>query len=197
MIIRTRVVNIKNFQKILFLAATSLAVSCTLPDSRVTPSSSSPTPAAKNKQGHTKTRTPSSSSPPVVIIKPRYRVLENYGNKAFEDTATGNIWTMLPVAYHTSQSLAVAACKNSKLGAHHWALPSATDFTKLIDPKDDFRLPADAPFRHNYDKYGPFWTNTKAANISEYYVVVGFDKKRKYGNVDAYIGRYTAVCIQN
>jgi hypothetical protein len=190
-------VNIKNFHQILFLAATSLAVSCTLPESRVTPPSSSSTPAAKNNQGHTATRAPSSSSTPTARSKPRYRVLENYDNEAFEDTATGNIWTMLPVAYRTSQSLAVAACKNSKLGARHWALPSATDFTKLTGTKDDLRIPAHAPFLHNYDKYGPFWTNTKAANTTKYYVVVGFDKKRKYGNVDADIGRYTAVCIQN
>ena len=67
----------------------------------------------------------------------------------------------------------------------------------MIGARGDFGIPAHAPFRHNYDKYGPFWTNTKAANTAKYYVVVGFDKKRKYGNVDADIGRYTAVCIQN
>ena len=186
-----------NLHQILFLAVTSLAVSCTLPESLVTLQNSSSAPAVKNNQGHSETNAPSSSYTPVVSSKPRYRVLENYDNEAFEDTATGNIWTILPVAYHTSQSLAVAACKDAKLGAHHWTLPSATDFIKLIGARGDFGIPAHAPFRHNYDKYGPFWTNTKAANTTKYYVVVGFDKKRKYGNVDADIGRYTAVCIQN
>jgi len=192
-----RVMIVKNFHKILFLAVTSLAVSCTLPESRVTPPSSSTTPAPKNNQGHKESKAQNSSSTPVVKSKPRYRVLENYDNEAFEDTETGNIWTMVPVAFHTSQSLALAACKGAKLGAHHWTLPSAPDFIKLIGAKDDFRIPAHAPFLHNYDKYGPFWTNTTAADTNKYYVVVGFDKKRKYGNVNAEIGRYTAVCIQN
>lgn len=208
---RMYVVNVKCLFQIICFAAVTLTVSCTLPKSRISPPSSSTTPATKGNHRQSKVKAPGSSSTPAEKAhqaksksrasasttnrKPRYRVLEHYGKKAFKDTVTGKIWTMRPVVYDASHSLAKLACQNSKLGGHHWGLPLAEDFMKLTDSKKDLAISKYAPFRKNYDKYGPFWTKTKVANTTRYYVV-GFDKAKRYEGVDANIGKYTAVCIQ-
>lgn len=203
--------NYKGLFQIAFFAAVCLTVSCTIPEPRSTPPSSSSTPATKDNHRQSKVRAPDSSSSPVVKShqhkskigesasatkkKPRYRLLEHYDNKAFEDTVTRKIWAMVPVVHDASQSLAKLACKNSKLGGHHWRLPLAKDFVMLTDSKQDLVISGHAPFRKNYDKYGPFWTRSKEANTTKYYVV-GFDKAKRYASVDADIGKYAAVCIQ-
>lgn len=209
-------VNVKSLSQLLFFAAVSLTLSCALPESRISPPSSSPKPAAKNNQHRSETRASGSSSTaaakndrhpldtgaadpsssPIATKKPRYNVLENYHNKAFEDKVTGKIWTMFPVAYSISQSLARSLCQTSNIGGHHWVLPLAKDFITLANSKEDLTIAKDAPFRVNYDKFGPFWTKTKVANTAAYYMVVGFDQTRKYEGVDADVGRFTAVCIQ-
>lgn len=104
---------------------------------------------------------------------------------------------MSPVAYRVSHSLAKILCQSSNLGGHNWDLPLAEDLIQLAESKKDFTISKHAPFRANYDKYGPFWTKTKDANSATYYMVVGFDKARKYESVDVDVGRFTAVCIQN
>jgi hypothetical protein len=208
---RMYVVNVKGLFQTIFFAAVTLTVSCTLPQSRISPPSSSTTPATKGNHRQSKVKAPGSSSTPTKKTnkpksksraststtkrKPRYRVLEHYGKKAFEDTVTGKIWTMQPVVHNASLSLAKLACRHSRLGGHHWGLPLAGDFIKLTDSEEKLTISEYAPFRRNYDKYGPFWTRTKVANTTRYYVV-GFDKAKRYEGVDANIGKYTAVCIQ-
>lgn len=207
--------NVRELHRILLFAAVSLTVSCTFPGTRTAPPSASSTPAIRNHHHHSHSKAARSSSSPTAkndrhksksgasapssasMTKraPRYRVMGRNGNKVFEDTLTGKIWTMRPVVYDASQSLARLACQSSKLAGHHWELPLAKDFIKLTDSKEDLAISRHAPFRKNYDKYGPFWTRTRVANSRKYYVV-GFDNSKRYASVNADIGKYTAVCVQ-
>ena len=96
----------------------------------------------------------------------RFLILTNFNKDAVLDYETGLVWERVPDATLTTWNMARHACTLRKTGGRMgWRLPTASEFTSLIDPSVPTpgpTLPAGHPFG-SFPTLGPgsfFWTDT-------------------------------------